>query len=59
MVDITTTKNRLNHILKYLNGDLLITDFAGNAGRRFLIETVIDPKVMKKKGTQQCGLEDY
>ena len=50
VVDITTTKNRLNHILKYLNGDLLITDFAGNAGRRFLIETVIDPKVNEEKG---------
>ena len=50
VVDITHTKNKLNHILKYLNGDLLITDFAGNAGRRFLIETVIDPKVNEEKG---------
>ena len=49
VTDITTIKNRLNHILKYLNGDLLITDFAGNAGRRYLIETVINPKIYEGK----------
>jgi len=49
VVDITHIKNKLNHILKYLNGELLISDFAGNVGRRYLIEKVIDPKVNEGK----------
>ena len=48
--DITTIKNRLNKILRYVDGNSLISDFQGNAGRRYFIETVIDP--FKNKGTK-------
>ena len=41
--NITTTKNRLNKILRYIDGNRLISDFQGNAGRRYFIDAVIDP----------------
>ena len=36
----TTIKNRLNAILRYLPDGILIDDFAGQKGRRFILERV-------------------
>ncbi len=43
----TTNKNRLKRILLYLPDGMLVDNFSGNAGRRFLKERVLDPCIAK------------
>ncbi len=43
----TTIKNRLYQILLYLPDEILIDDFAGQKGRRFILEKVCSPSIGK------------
>ena len=43
----TTTKNRLNQILRYLPEGILIDSFSGQDGKRFILEKVCRPSIGK------------
>ena len=43
----TTIKNRLNQILRYLPDGILVDDFPGQDGRRFILERVCSPSIGK------------